>query len=520
MTVLDTSVRPITVAILAMGGEGGGVLSDWLVSLAEHGGYIAQATSVPGVAQRTGATIYYVELFPKAAAQKAGLDPVLALMPMPGDVDVVIASELMEAGRAVQRGFVTPDRTTFIASTHRVYSMTERIALSDGRVDEAGLLEGCRTAAKRFLAFDMVALAEATGSVISAVLFGALAGSGALPFPRTAFEAAIRRGGVGVTASLAAFTAGFEAAESGTPPKRQPAPGSAALPPPTLDGRDAAAGPSDLDVFPESAREVIRLGVERTADYQDANYARLYLDRLRPFAEVERAGDGRLLTEVARQLALGMAYEDTIRVAELKIRPSRFARVRDEVRLSEDQVLEVAEFMHPRVEEIADTLPKRWGEWLLEAPWARRAVERVTRRGRVVRTSTVFGFLQLYAVACLKPLRPRSLRFARERTFLQDWLATVRRTAETDYALAVELAACRNLVKGYGDTHSRGRERFDAITSLLPKLQAISDPAAIVAELRRAALADETGQALADAISRIPAPAEAPQDARQLVDSS
>src|SRR5215213_6093330 len=204
-------VRPISIAVLAMGGEGGGVLADWIVSLAEHGGYLAQATSIPGVAQRTGATIYYLELFPKATAQAAGKDPVLALTPVPGDVDVVIASELMEAGRAIQRGFVTPDRTTLIASTHRVYAMTDRIALADGRVDAGEILHACGTAAKRLYAFDMAALAEATGSVISAVLFGALAGSGVLPFPRQAFEGAIRRGGKGIQASLAAFTAGFEA---------------------------------------------------------------------------------------------------------------------------------------------------------------------------------------------------------------------------------------------------------------------------------------------------------------------
>jgi indolepyruvate ferredoxin oxidoreductase, beta subunit len=501
MTVLDLSARPITIAILAMGGEGGGVLADWIVDLGQTGGYIAQATSVPGVAQRTGATIYYVELFPKAAAAKAGRDPVLALMPMPGDVDVIIASELMEAGRAVQRGFVTPDRTTLIASTHRVYSMTERIALTDGRVDEAGLLEGCRAAAKRLIAFDMAALAEATGSVISAVLFGVLAGSGALPFGRAAFEAAIRRGGVGVKASLAAFAAGFEAAESGTPAVRQPPQGSGALPPPTLDGRDAAAGASDLEIFPDSAREVIRLGVERTTDYQDASYARLYLDRLRPFAQ--RAEDGRLLAEVARQLALGMAYEDTIRVAELKIRPSRFQRVRDEVRLSEGQVLEVAEFMHPRIEEIADTLPKRWGEWLLGTTWARRLVERFAKRGRVVRTTTILGFVQLYAVAALKPLRPGSLRFAREQAFLQSWLDAVRRTAASDYALAVEVAACRNLVKGYGETHERGRARFNTLIAMLPQMAAFPNAAEVMRELRKAAVADDSGLALDDAIARL-----------------
>ena len=214
-TLAVPKVRPITIAVLALGGEGGGVLADWIVDLAQHGGYLAQTTSVPGVAQRTGATIYYVELFPKIAAQAAGREPVLALLPMPGDVDVVLASELMEAARAVERGFVTPDRTLLVASTHRVFAMTERIALADGRADAAALFAACRDAARQLVAFDMAAIAEATGSVVSAVLFGALAGSGALPFPRPAFEAAIRRGQVGVDSSLTAFGAGFEAARAG-----------------------------------------------------------------------------------------------------------------------------------------------------------------------------------------------------------------------------------------------------------------------------------------------------------------
>src|SRR6266436_4773667 len=125
--------RAITIAIVAMGGEGGGVLADWIVDLAEDNGYRAQTTSVPGVAQRTGSTIYYIELFPGAVADAAGKDPVLALMPVPGELDIVLASELMEAGRAIQRGMVTPDRTTLIASTHRVYSMTDKTALAMDR---------------------------------------------------------------------------------------------------------------------------------------------------------------------------------------------------------------------------------------------------------------------------------------------------------------------------------------------------------------------------------------------------
>ena len=427
--------RPISIAILAMGGEGGGVLADWIIDLAENNHYIAQLTSVPGVAQRTGATIYYLEIYPRAGITDAAHEPVLALMPVPGDVDIVIASELMEAGRAIQRGLITPDRTTLIASTNRVFAMTEKIALADGRIDEEKLIEACRSAAKTMHAFDMAALAEATGSVISAVLFGAIAGAGVLPFPRQAFEGAIRRGGVGIAASLAAFTAGFEAATSAAPvvatqPVAAPAPkpetSHRPLPPDLLQRADA---------FHEAARAIVRAGIERTADYQGSSYARLYLDRLAPIAEAGH--DGRLIAETARQLALGMAYEDTIRVAELKIRPSRFARVRAEVKASDDQILEIAEFMHPRTQEIADTLPAPLGRFILDTGWVRALIDRMTHKGRTVKTSSLRGFLLLYMVAAFKPLRPRSLRYETEQHALENWLATVTRVAATNYDLAV-----------------------------------------------------------------------------------
>src|SRR5258706_3938498 len=220
--------QPIKIAILAMGGEGGGVLADWIVDLGEANGHVAQTTSVPGVAQRTGATIYYVELFPQAAGDDR--QPVLALMPLPGDVDVVLASELMEAGRAVQRGLVTPERTTLIASTHRVYSIAEKSAMGDGRVDSDELVRHADAAAKRFIRFDMAQAAEQSGSVISAVLFGALAGAGVLPFGRAQFEATIERGGVGVKPSLKAFGAAFERARGET--VDAPAPAMPATPAP------------------------------------------------------------------------------------------------------------------------------------------------------------------------------------------------------------------------------------------------------------------------------------------------
>ncbi|HYF59250.1 MAG TPA: indolepyruvate oxidoreductase subunit beta family protein [Burkholderiaceae bacterium] len=529
--------RAICVAILAMGGEGGGVLADWVVDLGESNGFVAQATSVPGVAQRTGATIYYVELFPEAAVRAAGREPVLALMPTPGEVDVVIASELMEAGRAIQRGLVSDDRTTLIASTNRVYSMTEKTAMADGRVDSSALLGAGRDAARRFVAADFARLAEDARSVISASLFGALAGTGALPFPREAFEAAVRRGGVGVDASLAAFAAGFDAArEAAAAPL--PAPGdavstgatsvadgpsgSAALPggpgaaaparrPTVLGPRLRAHEARIVADFPAEAHEVLRAGVLRLADWQDEAHAADYLDRLGPLRALDARGGGAiagepphaLLAETARHLALWMSYEDTVRVADLKTRRSRFERVAGEVRLADGQLLEIGEFLHPRVEEIADTLPAALGRRLLAGPRLRGWATRLAGGGRVVRTSSVRGFLTLYAVASLRRIRRSSLRFQVETARIGDWLARVVAVAGRDPALALEIARCQTLVRGYSDTHARGWANFERLMQAVDRLPPGALSAAGLRGLREAALADEGGVALGAALARL-----------------
>jgi indolepyruvate ferredoxin oxidoreductase beta subunit len=494
-----TDSKPINIAILAMGGEGGGVLADWLVHVGEQNGYLAQTTSVPGVAQRTGATIYYLELFPRAALHDDKQLPVLGLMPMPGDIDLVIASELMEAGRAVQRGLVTPDRTRFIASTHRVYSMTERTALADGRVDAQAILRGCEAAALKFTGFNMAKLAEDNKSVISAVLLGAIAGAQALPFSRQDYEAAVRAGGVSIGPSLAAFNAGYAAAQGHTE--------MAELPSGRTDGRTGEGFNAVLASIPsDDARALVKAGIERASDYQDVRYAREYIERLTPFvAATEKFGDKgqELLAEVARQLALGMTYEDTVRVAELKIRGTRFARVRAEVGATEDQIIEIVEFMHPRVQEIADTLPASLGRWLLRSKFAMSLMSRLTSRGRTVRTTSLRGFLLLYVVASLKPLRRTTLRYERETRFLAEWLETVRHAAAIEVSLAMGFARLRNLVKGYGDTHERGRTKYETIKSFIVADLHHASAAEHLQALIEAAEKDEDGLALRAELERL-----------------
>ncbi|MGB0411618.1 MAG: 2-oxoacid:acceptor oxidoreductase family protein, partial [Pikeienuella sp.] len=151
----------ITLAALAVGGQGGGVLTNWVVAVAEANGYRAQSTSVAGVAQRTGATIYYVEM-----CKDAGRMPVFALSPSIGDVDILIASELMEGGRAITRGFVTPGRTTMITSTHRIAAVAEKVAPGDGRANSGEVLDAMKIAADHLIAFDMETIAAQAGTMI------------------------------------------------------------------------------------------------------------------------------------------------------------------------------------------------------------------------------------------------------------------------------------------------------------------------------------------------------------------
>jgi indolepyruvate ferredoxin oxidoreductase beta subunit len=495
--------KAITIAILAMGGEGGGVLADWLIDVAEHAGYLAQATSVPGVAQRTGATIYYLELFPEGSARSAQNAPVLALMPVPGEVDVVVASELMEAARAIQRGLVTSDRTALIASTHRVFSMTEKTAAGDGRVDSTKLIAAGRAAARVFIHEDFARIANDNGSVISAALFGALASADVLPFRREQFEDAIRRGEIGVTPSLAAFDAGFRAA------KQNAEPGQA------QSMAEDRPGPKLLKLanrveteFPGPCQPVLFAAVKRLFEFQDERYADEYLNLLKPIREAEEkhgAEAFQLLSETARHLALWMTYEDAIRVADLKLRRARFERVRRNTRATGAQLVRIHEFLYPRTEEIADVLPESLGRWLLRSGWAQGLVERLTKGGKILETSSLSGFLQLYFVASLRRWRRKSFRFAHEHKGIALWLAEITNAAPQNYEFALELAQLPSLLKGYGDTRMRGQRSYDLLLAEVPKLQSTSNAALRLRELRNAALADDTGKQLEAELSRLTA---------------
>lgn len=497
--------RPICVAVLAIGGQGGGVVSNWLVALAESRGWVVQATSVPGVAQRTGATVYYLEMI-----EAGGQAPVLALMPTPGDVDLVVAAEWMEAGRAIQRGLVSPDRTTLITSTHRSLAVAEKSRPGDGINDPQAVEVAAALAAKRFLKADLAQVAATNGSVISASLFGAIAGSGALPFPRAAYEDAIRSGGVGVEASLRAFDAAFNClTEDG-----QEEVAANPKPLPLLEGgstdertRYLALTERAERTFPEALQETLRAGLNRVIDFQDSAYGEEYLDRLDEILNLDKRLDGaqrdyNLTAAVAKYLATSMSYQDVIRVADLKSRGSRFSRVRDDISAADEQIVTITEFMHPRVEELAGLLPAFLGRNFEDKKLVRLLLSLFTGSKRV-RSDSLRGFLSLYVLSALRRWRRKLLRHEIEMEHTRRWLANVTRSAGDDYDLAVEIARCRRLIKGYSDTHERSISKFDKVMQGIELVRGRSDAADWARRLHEAALQDTEGTALAGALDTI-----------------
>lgn len=499
--------RTTTVLIAALGGEGGGVLAGWLVDAADRAGHWVQQTSIPGVAQRTGATTYYIEIMARTAGDDR--QPIMALTASPGNVDVMVASELLEAGRALENGFVTPDRTTLIASTHRIFSMAEKTAMGDGRYDAERVRRAAEQMAAKQVLFDMRAVAEQAGTVINAVLFGAMAGANVLPLSRESLEDAIRASGIAVDASLAGFELGFGMAQG----DRSASPGNG-------DAHDVSDddGLGDRTLtdrinrnLPGMLQELAREGARRLIDYQGVGYARFYLDRLEPIAKIDatRGGAARqfsLSREVTRRLALWMAFEDLIRVADLKIRPDRVARVRAEVKAAADEPVTITEFLKPGVDEVASLLPPGLGRWAIGLA-DRAGVRYRLNVGMHVSSTRLRGFLPMWLLSRLRGWRPRTLRFAEEQARIERWLKVVQDAVEVDYDLAREIAVAGKVVRGYSDTHRRGIRNFGLLMDAVPECVIARSPAKAFARLRDAALADPEGDALDQALASMRAEA-------------
>jgi indolepyruvate ferredoxin oxidoreductase beta subunit len=389
--------------------------------------------------------------------------------------------------------------------------MAEKISPGDGTADGGKVYEAAIAAARRVVMFDMEAVAQRNGSVMSSVLFGALASSGTLPFPRAAFEATIRAASIGVEASLRAFAAGFDQAVNPVDFAHEQSKKDEKVFPalaPVGDARFDALVADAQRAFPPSTHGMIASGLRKLVDFQDVAYAREYLQIVGQFLQVDEqpsaSAHGHLLTRTAaKYVAVAMGYDDVIRVADLKTRSNRFQRIRKEMGAKAEQPVYTTEFMHPRMEEVMGMLPGWLGRWFERHPRLVARLDKVVNRGRRVQTGTLRWFVPLYVIGGLKRFRRVMLRHQREVSLRDAWVEASLRAARQNYDLGVALLECRRLVKGYSDTHSRGMSKFDSVMRVAVKLVDRPDGGEWARRLVKSALADEDGETLAGSLATV-----------------
>jgi indolepyruvate ferredoxin oxidoreductase beta subunit len=192
-----------------------------------------------------------------------------------------------------------------------------------------------------------------------------------------------------------------------------------------------------------------------------------------------------------------------IRVADLKTRSTRGARVRREAGVESESVLHVTEYFHPRIEEFCGTMPAGLGRYIEARPKLAAWLDRRINRGRHIRTDSMTGFAMLWLVGGLRRWRRGLLRHKVETEHLERWYRLALDHVAADYALAVEILNCRRLIKGYSDTHARAQSKFDRVLSGLELVKGRSDAADWIRRLREAALKDEKGDLLDGALKTV-----------------
>ena len=452
--------KTLSILITALGGEGGGTLMNWILECARSQKLFVQGTSVPGVAQRTGSTSYYIEICDKNFDNEK--EPILSLYPKPGRVDIVIASELLEAARVLERGYINPDSTTLITSSSRIYTNLEKSHLADGRFSQEKILNTCKKMSKNFICLDLNTMAVDHSTIVSATMFGALAGSGVLPWKKTICENIFRDNIFGKN-SLSGFNFAYEQVKANSKYIT------------TSKINKQLKEDNSIKIIDDSISNefsnIINIGKERCIDYQNNKYSEVYIERVKKILSVINKEDPKVLSiaeNIVRRLALWMTYEDIPRVAQLKIKPDRFKKIKKEINIKSNQILLIQDIFKPGLNEIAAMLPNKIGRWFIKNKKIMIRLPLIGK-GMKINSLTISGFILLKFLSSFRYIRPISLRYKEEQNNIDIWIDNLVLSLNKSLSFTEGLADMPQILKGYGDTWDRGLKKYNKINDALVK---------------------------------------------------
>ena len=252
------------------------------------------------------------------------------------------------------------------------------------------------------------------------------------------------------------------------------------------------------DGLPDNAASMVIEGIHRLMEYQGASYAQLYVNRLRRFIgrpDVDEAMFG----EIARLMAMRMSYEDPIRIAQLKLAECEMNAGDPRAPFADD----IRKF---RLDELIGALPAAVAEPLLDVlEWMGWTHKRVSIR---FSTTSRWGIRRLKIEAGFRRWRRFSVRYTKERAWVERWLHMISRSLAKQPKAAPAIVQTATMVQGYGDVYRQGLADWHAIIDGLAKptfdgVLPLSDVAGAIAEARAAAVPDPRQAALKRTIAEI-----------------
>ena len=264
-----------------------------------------------------------------------------------------------------------------------------------------------------------------------------------------------------------------------------------------LFGDDSHEPPAVPNTLPDDVAPAARAAVSALVEYQNADYAELYLSRLQRFTR-RRDVSRELMVEIARLLAVRMSYSDPIRLAQL-----RLAEVLHDGLHKKGSRPDAVRFP---LEDLVSTLPDSVAESAVlvlgALGWSNlRMPLRFTARTRA-------GLLKLKAMTLLRRFRLQSLRYPKERALVERWLHMIDRSLSRCPEAALEIARTASIITGSGDVYHRSVARWHVVIDDLVKpvfdgMIAIPDLRSAVAAIRAAAEAEADENRLRQMIDEI-----------------
>jgi len=468
-------VEPIKIALLAVGGDGGSVFTSWCVNLAKNCGYFASSTSIAGVAQRTGSTLYYLELLPQIEIKKRDKTPVLSQMPVPGYVDIVIATEIVEIGRALNRGLIS-ENTTVVFSSHRNLAISEKSSSADEIIDAKTIIEEVEKHTKSKIIYaNFKKIAKKNGSVISSSLLGALSASQALPFSKENFEKVIIDDKIGVENSIRSFREAYDEVKNENKSEEIDT-GLEKAKLKTINknstNKEVQKFVKRIEHYDKSLHDIAYLGVMHTSNWHDHKWGNYYLDELEKIIKLDKKEKNFSLSyNYAKYLSTALSYDDLIFVSSIKTSKKRLKEVREQVEAKENELVEVLDFLHPGFEEFCGFMPKGLGSKISKSNKFKNFFTKYLDRDRRMKSTNLFNFLILYFVGTLKNWRLKSFRHFEEMENVDFWNKKIKKLLETNYELAVLVVQSYRVKKGYGDTFHRSQSKFKILLDLADEIK-------------------------------------------------